>query len=100
MSELIAAPAVCAVKVSVALFLLRIVGLRKWLKVSLYIVIGFQIVSTSAYVIVLFLLCRPIKANWDPIARETANCLPPSALADVSYAAVGGYFASPMDLSD
>ena len=80
---------ICVVKISVALFLLRIGGLRRWLKVSLYVTIVLLISSTSATIIILLVQCRPITGNWDPIIKRTARCLSNSAVTDVSYCSAG-----------
>lgn len=88
-SELLANLTICVVKVSVALFLLRIGGLRGWLKASFYATIVFLVSSTSAFVVILFVQCRPIAGNWDPMIKRTAKCLSTSALTDVSYCSAG-----------
>ena len=88
-SEFISNLAICVVKLSVALFLLRIGGLRRWLRISLFATIALLISSTSAFIIILFVQCRPVAANWDPTIKKTSKCLPSSALADVSYCSAG-----------
>ena len=88
-SELLANLVICVVKISVALFLLRIGGLRRWLKVSLYATIVLLVSSTSAFVVILFVQCRPIAGNWNPMIKRTAKCLSTSALTDVSYCSAG-----------
>ena len=80
---------ICVVKTSVALFLLRIGGLRRWLRVSLFATIALLVSSTSATIIIIFVQCRPIAAIWDPTVKPTANCLSASALKDASYVSAG-----------
>ena len=88
-SELLANLVICIVKISVALFLLRIGGLQRWLKVSLYATIVLLISSTSATVVIILVQCRPIAGSWDPMIKSTARCLSRSALTDVSYCSAG-----------
>ena len=80
---------ICLVKLSVALFLLKIGGLRRWLRASLFATIALLVSSTFATVVIIFVQCRPIAGIWDPTIALTANCLPASALTDVSYCSTG-----------
>lgn len=80
---------ICLVKLSVALFLLRIGGLRRWLRHSLFTTIALLISSTVATIVIIFVQCRPIAGIWDPTIALTANCLPTSALTIVSYCSTG-----------
>ena len=80
---------ICLVKLSVALFLLRIGGLRRWLRPALFATIALLVGSTVATVVIIFIQCRPIAGIWDPTIALTANCLPTSALTDVSYCSTG-----------
>ncbi|KAM0804621.1 hypothetical protein BDR22DRAFT_817709 [Usnea florida] len=76
---------ICLVKLSVALFLLRIGGLRRWLRYSLFATIALLVSSTIATIVIIFVQCRPIAGIWEPPETIKANCLPPSALTIVSY---------------
>ena len=80
---------ICLVKLSVALFLLRIGGLRRWLRASLFATIALFVSSSVATVVIIFVQCRPIAGIWDPTVALTAKCLPLSALTDVSYCSTG-----------
>ena len=80
---------ICVVKISVSLFLLRIGGLQRWLKAVLYATIVLLVSSTSATSVIIFVQCRPITANWDPIIRRAARCLSNSILTDVLYCSAG-----------
>ena len=80
---------ICLIKLSVALFLLRIGGLRKWLRYSLFATIALLVSSTIATIVVIFVQCRPIAGIWDPTIALTAYCLPTSALTIVSYCSTG-----------
>ncbi|TGO66335.1 hypothetical protein BOTNAR_0063g00170 [Botryotinia narcissicola] len=84
-SEFISLLAICFVKVSVALFLLRIGNLRRWLKLSLLANSALLVGSTFAFLIVLLVQCRPIIANWNLLAKAHAKCISPDTLIDVSY---------------
>ena len=87
--EFMSSPSLCLVKVSVALFLLRIGGLRRWLRALLLAVIALLVSSTFTFVIILSVQCRPIAGNWDPLIRLTSNCLSTSALEDIAYCSSG-----------
>ena len=80
---------ICLVKLSVALFLLRIGGLRRWLRYSLFVTIALLVSSTIATIVIIFVQCIPIAGIWDPTVALTANCLPTSALTIVSYCSTG-----------
>ena len=80
---------ICLVKLSVALFLLRIGGLRRWLRYSLFATIALLVSSTLATIVIIFVQCRPIAGIWDPTIALTADCLPTSALTIVSYCSTG-----------
>ena len=80
---------ICLVKLSVALFLLRIGGHTRWLRSSLFATITLLVSSTVATVVIIFVQCRPIAGLWDPTVALTAKCLPTSALTDVSYCSTG-----------
>ena len=87
--EFMATPILCLVKVSVALFLLRIGGLRRWLKVLLLASTTLLISSTFTFVIILSVQCRPIAGNWDPVIRRTSKCFSTSVLVDIFYCSSG-----------
>ena len=80
---------ICLVKLSVALFLLRIGGLRRWLRHALFATIALLISSTVATIVIIFVQCRPIAGIWDPTVALTGHCLPTSALTIVSYCSTG-----------
>ena len=80
---------ICVVKISVALFLLRIGGLRRWLRVLLFTIIALLISSTTTNIIILLVQYRPIAGHWDPTVTVIANHLSPSALTDVTYCFIG-----------
>ena len=71
------------VKLSVALFLLQLGGLKRWMRRALVLTIAFLCVSTLLVIIVLCVQCRPIRKNWDITTPGT--CLSPSALIAVVY---------------
>lgn len=80
---------ICLVKLSVALFLLRIGGLRRSLRYSLFATIALLVSSTVATIVIIFVQCRPIAGIWDPTVALTAKCLPTSGLTIVSYCSTG-----------
>ena len=88
-SEFLSLLAVCFVKISITLFLLRITGMQKRLKVLLIATVALLVTSTIAFVVILFVQCRPITVNWNLLSKKSANCLPASSLAVVSYCTTG-----------
>lgn len=88
-SEFLGLPILCLVKVSVALFLLRIGGLRRWLRASLLATIALLLSSTFTFMIILIVQCKPIAGNWDLAIRLTSNCLSTSVLIDIAYCSSG-----------
>ncbi|KAF2497861.1 hypothetical protein BU16DRAFT_427871, partial [Lophium mytilinum] len=61
-------------KISMACMLLRIMRSKAW-RVFLYIIIGIQLVSTTAFMFVVLLQCRPLSGMWAP--RASDNCWGP-----------------------
>lgn len=51
-------------KISICLFLLRIVDSRK-VRIAMHILIGFIITFTAVFVFLFIGICRPLKAYWD-----------------------------------
>lgn len=56
---------ISAVKLSVLCFYLRIF-VNKYLRIATMAVMGFVCTWTTANILLLFLICRPFKANYDP----------------------------------
>ena len=54
----------CLTKVSICLFLLRIVDSRKVVR-GMYVLIGFMVLFSSVFVFLFVGICRPLKAYWD-----------------------------------
>ena len=88
-SEFLTFLAIFFVKLSVTLFLLKIGGLRRSLRIALVVNLVLPALSTIGFIVVLFVQCRPIQANFDPSLKPTATCLSAKADVDVSYAAAG-----------
>lgn len=84
-AEILTGVTILLVKTSVTLFLLRIGGLRRWLRASLFATIALAASSTFTYIVVLLVQCRPLAGNWEPRIRLTANCLSTSTFTNVSY---------------
>lgn len=91
-NEIVSLFAICFVKISVALFLLRIGNLRRWLKISLIANTLVLVASTVAFAIILLVQCRPIYANWNLLAKAKAKCLKSDTLVDISYLTTGTCF--------
>lgn len=87
--EIVSLFAICFVKVSVALFLLRIGNLRRWLRMALIANTLFLVGSTIAFAIILLIQCRPVNANWNLLAKAKAKCLSADTLVDISYLTTG-----------
>jgi len=88
-SEFLTLLALCLVKVSVVLFLLRIGNLKRWLRTALVVNMAILVLSTTALLIVLLVQCRPIQANWDLAVKATATCISMDSLVDISYLTTG-----------
>lgn len=54
----------CLTKVSICLFLLRIVDSRQVVR-GMYVLIGFMVLFSSVFVFLFLGICRPLKAYWD-----------------------------------
>ena len=54
----------CLTKVSICLFLLRIVDSRKVVR-GMYVLIGFMVLFSSIFIFLFIGICRPLKAYWD-----------------------------------
>lgn len=80
---------ICMVKISVSLFLLRIGGLKPWLRFAFTGTICLLAVSNLLFVLVICLYCRPISGFWDPMVQQTAKCLPEAVPLAIGYAATG-----------
>ena len=88
-SQLLVYVAVFFVKLSITLFLLGISGLRKPFRIALIVNIIFLALAKSAFIIELFVQCRPIAGIWDLVVKVTASCVSPSATVNLSYASAG-----------
>ena len=75
------------IKLSVALFLLQLGGLKKWMRRALIWTIVFLCVSTVLVIIILCVQCRPIQKNWN--IHTPGTCLSPAALIAVVYLEIG-----------
>jgi hypothetical protein len=80
--------ALAVVKLSVTLFLLRIIGLRKWFRWALIANVAVLLASTLVYIIVLWAQCRPLAANWDPRIMHGV-CYKPNVLVNATYVTTG-----------
>ncbi|EEA22573.1 hypothetical protein TMatcc_001421 [Talaromyces marneffei ATCC 18224] len=61
---------ISTVKISVLCFYLRIF-VNKYLRIATMVVGGFVLSWTTANILMLFLICRPFRANYDPLlARD------------------------------
>lgn len=76
------------VKLSVALFLLRIGGLQRWMRWGLIITTAILACSTASIIVIYFVQCRPISGNWNPLIHTRA-CVSPHALVASGYASTG-----------
>lgn len=76
------------VKLSVALFLLRIGGLQRWMRWGLIVTTAILACSTTSIIVIYFVQCRPISGNWNPLIQKTA-CISPDALVSSGYASTG-----------
>lgn len=54
----------CFVRLSVASSLLRF-GTDLWWKITLYVLMGTQVLISSSYVVIQFAQCTPLSASWE-----------------------------------
>jgi hypothetical protein len=74
--------AITIVKVSIALFLLRIAPTRLY-KNLLWLIIGFLIVYTAACCVTVMIQCEKLAILWDYTTQTT--CWAPTTLVSLSY---------------
>ena len=86
-SEILVFVSIFFVKLSITLFLLKIGGLRKPLKIALIVNVIFLGLANLAFIIELLAQCRPIEANWDVTLKPTAQCISVAGTVDISYLA-------------
>ena len=68
------------VKVSIALFLLRIFGLghERWWRWSLYFIMWITVLTSLSSAIIALAQCRPIRKLWNPTVR--GSCWSPETV--------------------
>lgn len=84
-------------KISVCIFLLRIVGIAHTnFRRFLWLLMGVNTAVNGALFIIWFLQCNPVYATWDlrvPASEKT--CLPSSAVVGVAYMSAGKFETCP-----
>ena len=83
--------AVAVSRISVALLVLRIVGLSAWRRRFLWFTIISTLVITVAVCILIFCPCKPVEGLWNPFIQS--NCWDPRIVTDLTI------FSSSMLLS-
>lgn len=82
--------AIAVGRISVAILILRIMGLAsKWRKIFLYFTIISTFVMSSAASILIFLACNPPKALWNPLIK--AKCWDVNVVNYIGIAASGRF---------
>ena len=88
LGELQTSGAIALVKVSICLFLLRILDrTRKEFRRFIWILMVFSLAGNIALIITWFLQCIPLKALWNPTIH--GKCIPGAAIVDVVYVGTG-----------
>ena len=83
--DILNAPTLFLVKLSVVLFLFRIGGLSVWLKISLIALVAIQCLAVLVWMIIMCLRCRPLIAIWKPEVHPNAKCISKSILLNTAY---------------
>ncbi|KAM7183449.1 hypothetical protein V8F20_012617 [Naviculisporaceae sp. PSN 640] len=65
---------VTAVRLSMVHLYLYLFSTKKTFQIACYIMLAICYAWAVAEVLVVFLFCRPIEANWDPAAAATGSC--------------------------
>lgn len=74
--------ALCVIRISVALMLLRLKESRWW-KSALWTIIGVQVCMLIVGTTMHLVMCRPLSARWAP--TPTAMCIPPPKFMIYGY---------------
>jgi hypothetical protein len=74
----------CILKLSIAVFLLRI-ATKKSHKIVLYCIIGLVIVYTITYFFFLTFQCKPVNYFWKQFSGELGSCLKPATVGAMTY---------------
>lgn len=74
--------ALCVIRISVALMLLRLKESRWW-KSALWTIIGVQVCMLIVGTTMHLVMCRPLSARWAP--TPTATCIPPPKFMIYGY---------------
>jgi len=79
--------ALCLVKTSICMAMLRIATTMPKLRIAVYSLLGLTIATFITTFIGILLLCRPVAANWDPsiIAEGRGECSPTTSMLGLSY---------------
>ena len=81
--------AVCLARVSVAAFLLSIVGISVWRRYFLYSCIASTFVLGALLSMTVFLQCTPIRASWDVTIPH--HCWDPQIWQSLAVATASEY---------
>lgn len=83
--ELSYALSICFIKISVAVFLLRIVT-SKIQRLVLFIAIGVFVIVTIIFFFVLMFQCTPVSYAWTLFGGNTnGSCIPPNQFGAITY---------------
>ncbi|KAF2622992.1 hypothetical protein BU25DRAFT_442841 [Macroventuria anomochaeta] len=86
----------CLVRVSVACSLLRFGTGRFW-RISLYLIIGLQVLISSSYIVIQFGQCTPISANWETV--PDVKCWNTTPIVNYGWAIAAVYIVMDLTLS-
>ncbi|KAF2751121.1 hypothetical protein M011DRAFT_394992 [Sporormia fimetaria CBS 119925] len=86
----------CLVRLSVACALLRFGRDLLW-RITLYFIMGLQVLISSSYVVIQFGQCRPVSANWEFVVN--VKCWNVDAIIDYGWAIAAIYIAMDLTLS-
>ncbi|KAJ4991001.1 hypothetical protein SVAN01_03572 [Stagonosporopsis vannaccii] len=86
----------CLVRVAVACSLLRFGTEMLW-RITLYFIIGLQILISSSYIVIQFGQCTPVSANWETI--PDVKCWDNAPIVDYGWAVAAIYIVMDLTLS-
>lgn len=88
--------ALCLVKTSICLTILRIAATMPKLRIACFALLGLTLATFCTTFIGILLLCRPVAANWDQsiIKEGRGECSPISAMLGLSYTSTASTIAT------
>lgn len=87
-TELAYVATTCALKMSIAVFLLRI-AVTKSYRIILYVTMAFVMIFSIGYFLFLVFQCSPVNYFWLQFNGKLGSCLAPETVGALTYAHSG-----------